>query len=369
MARLIPWRQRSKDSAAPGEAASTGDLQAPDLMAAAPLSGVAAIESVSGLWARSVASARLHAPPWVIGLLGPDKLAVIGRELIECGNSVWMLTVSPMGEPDLLHCDGWSIEGGAARDTWRYLVTVGGPTTSRTMWVDGAAIVHARMNAAPNAYWCGRPVWNLCRVTAAAAGIGEKRLAAELASPVGSLVLFDQAVAKDQADTLTDKTLNRLRGAVRAVIGRQGLGSMTGGEHYRQPGVTRIGAAPPDSIIKVRQQSLEHLANAAGVPTALLTANSAGIGVREAFRQFVAGSVSPICGVIAAELARVCECPVTLSTAAMLAGDVAGRARAFKILAENFRPETAAMLTGFDPAGLRPEGEQNGNDSVPGADD
>lgn len=94
----------------------------------------------------------------------------------------------------------------------------------------------------------------------------------------------------------------------------------------------RIGANPPVSLVNLHELASKEIALACGVPTALVASSPTGTGTREAWRQFLFGTVAPLGKLVAAELSRKLGAPITLTWDELRASDLAGRARAFQSL-------------------------------------
>ena len=90
---------------------------------------------------------------------------------------------------------------------------------------------------------------------------------------------------------------------------------------------------------------------ACGVPTALLAESPTGTGTREAWRQFLFGTVAPLGKLVADELSRKLDAPISLTWAELRASDLSGRARALGSMVKAGMPlDRAAGLAGLmDP--------------------
>ena len=88
--------------------------------------------------------------------------------------------------------------------------------------------------------------------------------------------------------------------------------------------------------------------NVCGVPVSLAM-DADGTGQRESWRRFVMGSVEPVAGIVAEELARKLETPgLSFDFAGLWAHDLAGRAQAFKgLVAGGMGVEDAARISGI----------------------
>ncbi len=87
-----------------------------------------------------------------------------------------------------------------------------------------------------------------------------------------------------------------------------------------------------------------HVLIACGIPAEFLEAGD-GTARREAWRQFVFGSVAPLVRSIEAKL----ETDITLDFSEPRASDLAGRSRAYKQLIEaGMTDQQASIISGFD---------------------
>ena len=109
----------------------------------------------------------------------------------------------------------------------------------------------------------------------------------------------------------------------------------------------RLGAAPPDSLISLRRDVRGDIFGAYGIPIGL---SAAGAAVRESWRQFLAGTVSPLSKIVTAELAAKLDAPeLTLTFEDLRAADIVGRARSYKQLVEAGMDDVkAAQITGLE---------------------
>ena len=92
--------------------------------------------------------------------------------------------------------------------------------------------------------------------------------------------------------------------------------------------VKRFGAMPPDALVKLAEIATAEVLAACGVNPALV-ADTQGTAMREAYRQFLFGLVSPLGRMLAAELSEKLDDEITLDWTELRASDIAGRARAY----------------------------------------
>ena len=87
---------------------------------------------------------------------------------------------------------------------------------------------------------------------------------------------------------------------------------------------------------------------ACGIPAEFLEAGD-GTARREAWRQFIFGSIAPLARSLEAELSRKLETGIILDFAELRASDLAGRSRAYKQLIEaGMTDQQAAIISGFE---------------------
>ena len=85
---------------------------------------------------------------------------------------------------------------------------------------------------------------------------------------------------------------------------------------------------PPDALVKLAALATAEVLAACGVNPALV-ADTQGTAMREAYRQFLFGLVSPLGRLLSAELSEKLNEDITLDWTELRASDIAGRARAF----------------------------------------
>jgi len=109
----------------------------------------------------------------------------------------------------------------------------------------------------------------------------------------------------------------------------------------------RIGANPPATLPVLRTDAAISLALACGIPIGM-TRQGDGTAAREAWRQFLHGSVAPVGKLVEAELERKLDTSIILSWAELRASDIQGRARAFQsLVASGKSADEATALSGL----------------------
>ena len=150
------------------------------------------------------------------------------------------------------------------------------------------------------AYEPSRP-WRGLSPIAAAALAGRlsaetaKALADESSGPRGSLLPTPKAGDDPSIDALRGdlKNLNGQTALVESMKSGWG-GSSNSREAPADWIARRLGAAPPAGLVSLHELASREIALACGVPTALLAESPTGTGTREAWRQFLYGTVAPL---------------------------------------------------------------------------
>ena len=294
---------------------------------------VAVFEACASLWSRAFAAGTS-------AQLKPDILARIGRDLISCGESLWVV----QGKAIVSQVSTHDIQGGFDPASWIYNVSLPGPSTASTRKIPAANILHLRINMDPSTPWRGRSPWSLIPTTALLLQGLETQLKDEAAGPSGSLL----PVPKPTTDLASD---------VAALSGRVVLGESASVDNWGAGGrgsatgewrLTRLGLAPPDGTVQLRTKLESSIAAAAGVPPALLAADAAESTGREAWRVFANGTIAPVAASLAPEIAAKLGGDGSVSFESLRAADIQGRSRAYKALVEaKMSPEDARAVCGF----------------------
>ena len=293
-----------------------------------------ALEACAGLIGRAFSSASVDGPAMLTAALTPAVLNLIGRELVRRGEVVFNVDV-PQDALELSPAADWDVQGGFNPEAWLYRLNLAGPSETTTIGHRPASgVLHFKW-----AYEPARPWRGLSPIAAAAlAGRLSAETAAALADessgPRGSLL----PIPVDGSDP----TVDALRADLRALNGKLALvesmkSGWGGASNSREAPVAdwiarRIGAAPPAGLVNLHETASREVALCCGVPTALLAESPTGTGTREAWRQFLFGTVAPLGKLVADELSRKLGAPISLTWADLRASDLAGRARAFQSL-------------------------------------
>ena len=306
---------------------------------------VGALEAASGLVSRAFATAMVEstATP-VLRALTPSCLALIGRALIRRGEIVFYID-SSMGRIDLLPCQSHDVDGGPNPATWTYRCTIGGPDMAHT-YEDTPAdgVVHIMYSRDVETPWRGRGPLQSAQLTGRLAAETLAALADESSGPRGHLI----GIPVDG----DDPTVAALKPVIGALAGKAALvqtgdwgGNESNGRMVLKP--ERLGPEPTAAMVELFKVSREDVLSACGVNPALVM-DAQGTAMREAYRQFLFGTVAPLGRMVAGELSAKLDTAVSLDWEELRASDIAGRARAFGVMVSNGMDLTqAAALSGL----------------------
>ena len=286
-------------------------------------SALAAIETAARWWGAGLSSAIVKPDNLALRSVSPGVLDSIGRSLCRAGESLHVIDVRA-GRVTLTPCGAWTISGSDDPGSWEYLCTLSGPTSTRTVTLQAASVLHVRYSPDPARPWIGRSPMAMALDTARVAGsLLETATAGEL-NFVQQQVLTPRHGGGDyMTDTLTPDMMDKIVSAVAEHVGT--------GAFVIPADVTaqRFGPEPPQSFAELRDRFEHSILSLHGIPPALFAARGNGTAAREAYRQLLHGLIKPIGALVAEELQAKLDPAAALSFDALRAGDIAGSARAY----------------------------------------
>ena len=247
-------------------------------------------------------------PAHLSGLLTPDILGGIARGLVLRGQVVGVVE-----DGGLVLASGVEVTGGPTPSSWRFKVTLDGPTRSQTLTVDYDDVLLFQWSTDPRRLWAGIGPLQRANVSAALVARLEGRMSEEASAVSGHLLSVPD----------TDpKTISMLQEDFRTLKGRTALvrqtkewkevegKSVSGvpGEYIQR----RIGATVPEPNIHLRSDAGMDLVVACGIPGALYRSDADGTASRSAVSRYLDFSAQPVADTIAAEFSRKLGMPVTL---------------------------------------------------------
>ena len=171
---------------------------------------LAAIETAAKWWGLGLSSATVKPSNIALSAITPSVLDAIGRGLCRYGESLHVIDVRA-GRVMLTPCAQFTVLGNDDPDSWKYLCTLNGPSTARTLKLPSASVVHCRYSPHPSRPWAGRSPVALAIDTARVAGLLEHATAGEL-SFSQKQVLSPRRNPGDYApvDTLGPETIQKI---------------------------------------------------------------------------------------------------------------------------------------------------------------
>ena len=342
-----PWQKSNKRASANyTDAVVAALLTQVQGTASATAGATAALEACASLYAACFSAATVKGPARSESLLKPALLAHFARHLIRAGESVHVFEVVD-GKPLMLPAATWDIRGGWNPDTWQYRVDIFGPSGSTTRHVPAAQVLHLKYAIDPARPWMGLGPMQWASATGTLAGGLESTLAAESKAPSAQLVPVPLNPGAEDDDTDPLKTLqsqiaNAKGKALLVETTAAGWGEGMGSAPQKDWSQIRIGPDWPKVLQDTRADVSMAVAKACNVPPALLDARAQGTAQREALRRFAHLGVEPLARIIEPDLAAALGGEVVLDFGALMASDLAGKARAIKGLVEAGLPLTEA---------------------------
>ena len=311
----------------------------------ATASATGALEACAGLVGRAFATAQVATDSTsALAALTPGCLALIGRSLIRRGEIVFYVDTS-RGMIDLLPCQSHDVDGGPIPDSWEYRCTVSGPERTWTyVHTPATSVAHFVYAVDPETPWRGIGPLQAARLAGRLAAETSAALADESSGPRGHLL----GIPVDGQDP----TVAQLRADLRTMAGKVALletgdwgGAAGGGAVTLRP--ERLGASPGGPLVDLMTTASREVYACCGVNAALFE-SAPGVAMREAYREFLFNSISPLGKMVSAELSAKLNTPITLDWEELRAADIAGRARAFGVMVGNGMDlERAAALSGL----------------------
>ena len=303
-----------------GALASTSNLQQ-----------TGALETAANIIAKGFISSTIqNAPVYVMEAISAEWLGYVGRNLIRCGEVVFKIEVSE-GSVMLIPAADWDVRGDPNPTTWLYDLTMAGPNRIFTQTLPGSAVVHIRYATDPHKPWKGIGPLESARIAGKlSAGVNQALQEEVTNMPRGGVLTIPQEATEETSALKT--TFAKLRGSLFITKTTQGA---YGGDMRNKPKTdmepTRIGAAPPQYLVQLRNDSDTEILAACGVPPELASGQAGGGAGREAWRRLLFGTLRPLGLIIQEELRDKMDAPsLEIDWAEIRASDIAGRMRAMK---------------------------------------
>ena len=210
----------------------------------------------------------------------------------------------------LLRSCSWDVSG--AIGPWSYRADIPTPGGAIPLNMPAQGAVWIPWQASSSEPWRGVSPLVLAGFTSDALGKVEQSLAQELGTTTGYLL----PMPVDGGDATTDglrAELKTLKGGLSlAETTASGYGQGRQQAPQKDLETTRIGARPPDSLVKVRTDLSADVLAACGIPAALVGASGEGTARRAALSMFLDTQAAPFARLLAAELSDKLDQDVTL---------------------------------------------------------
>ena len=304
----------------------------------------AAMEACAGMAGRGFAVAEVVADsPTVADSITPDTLELIGRSLMRGGEIVFYIDTSS-GEVDLLPAQSHDVMGGPNPMSWRYNVTLSGPSRTQSYTnLSAETVLHFRYAAHRTTPWRGQSPLEVAALSGKLSAETVRALGDEAGGPVGRMM----GLPVDGADPSVvqfKKDLAGARGGM-TVIENGDWGSLEGS--YVNLKSERYGAEPEQPLVDLAQQASNEIYAACGFNPSLFTAGSSA-SLRESWRLALFGVLSPLAKKVEAEMTAKLGM-VQLRFQELRASDLQGRARSYmSLVGAQMAPESAAKEAGFE---------------------
>ena len=224
----------------------------------------------------------------------------LGRELIRRGECLFVIEVADNGLR-LLPAGTWNVTGSAA--SWRYQVSLAGPSSTATRELAASSILHFRYAVDPARPWHGLGPIQFASIAGRLNAETDNTLASESGGPMANLL----PIPVDGQDP----TVTALREDIAKAKGKALTVESTTGDWNDPKGgrsavrfdwrAERLGAAPPAALVELARNAERSVLATCGVPVELAEAGD-GTGQREAWRRFLFGSVAPLAKIVTEEL-------------------------------------------------------------------
>ena len=253
-------------------------------------------------------------------------LALIGRELVRRGSSVWLITVGSSGEVRLGAAADWHYQSGDAEpSSWQVQLTRYGPGKSETATVSADSVLHFRWSTTAGRPYEGISPMGWASDSARGHSAAETSLANEAGGPVAQLLALPvdpgDGLAADDDNAGINPVVERLKSDLAAAKGRAafvettaaGWGEGKGAAPMQDWKPHRLGPAFPPEMVQFANDSYYRTLSACGCPPALADPRADGTSQREGLRRWHLQTVLPIAGMIESELSMKLDSTVRLA--------------------------------------------------------
>ena len=246
-----------------------------------------------------------------------EHLSTIAREMVDVGESNWLINVGSTGGMILLPVTAAAVVGGPDPRTWLYQLTMPGPTEAVTLQRSGESILSFRLRVDSRTPWKGRPAID---------GTGTGQLLCQLEAQ-----MIDEAKVK-VARVVAGGSVAEQAVDISELIGAGGIVGITQAISSREDpsgikaGVIRNEVTAPSVSLHTKLSTL--VCSALGVPADLVLGSSSESGSRESFRRLASTTINNILTTISREWESKMGTALQFDLDRLRSSDEVSRARA-----------------------------------------
>ena len=288
----------------------------PEAISAAVVSGgIAGVEAVAGRVSRLMSMATVGGSPMAARLLTPTVLGMLGRYLIEWGETLFYFDVSGPGPPELVPAQyAWTVYGGVKRSSWVIDATLSGAMTIREQRAPRGGWLHVIREAHPDYPTRGVPGIQRAQVTYEMAKTLEDALLREGRQPTKSVIPAPQGLPEATKTQLRAFLEDRVRQVVFPETTQAGFGGGRTSAPQTDWKPHRLMPDPSSGLYIAARDAQARVVSALGAHPAIIGgAASTGTVDREARRQLLEFLVMPAGRLIEYEASMLFGAPVTLT--------------------------------------------------------
>ena len=279
--------------------------------------GVAAVEAVAGRVSRLMETARVSGGPRAEQALTPTVLAMIGRSLIEWGESLHMLKYRrTAGGVEFYLCPAqhqWTVLGGTDPEAWIVDGTLTGAQTVVTTSAPRAAWLHVIRDADPDRPERGVSPLQRAAVSSQLVRLAEDALVTEMHQPTKALIPLPQGAGIDTG-TLRSDIQNKSYAIAFPTTTSAGFGAGRGSAPLTDWKPQRLKPMPEEALVNLADKATARVVAALGAHPAIMGGGGGNGSVdREAGRQMRKMIMQPIARLIEENAWRVFGERITIS--------------------------------------------------------
>ena len=244
---------------------------------------------------------------------------MIGRSLIRNGEVLFAVEVND-GRVRLIPASSWDVDGDADPGSWRYRLSLSGPSRTETVEVAASEMIHIRLQVDAEQPWRGISPLASAAIAGRLSAETAQALADEVSGPRGALLPIPVDGSDPTVGSLKSD-LKQLRGQI-ALVESVAAGWASDGAQTRPKAdweSRRIGASPGQALIAQAEMASREVYSACGIPLGVVI-DTEGTAQRESFRRLLHGTVVPLAKIVAEELSLKFEADISLAFDSLFRG-------------------------------------------------